>query len=296
MKYFGLVLVLFISFSLNAQIAVTSGLNATGLVNAIKGQGVIITNPVLNCPNGASGSFTGGSGNLGITSGIILTTGTAVNSVGPNNSASQGTCNNTTLNDPQLTSIEPNATYDVCILEFDLVPQCDILTLNYVFGSEEYPEYVSAGVNDAFGFFLSGPRPSGGNYINTNVAYLPGTTTAVSIDNVNSGSNPSYYVDNSSGTSTQYDGLTTLLTATMPVVQCATYHMKLAIADGGDCLYDSGVFLDFEGLNCPNSDAQLVAVDTQSAEGCGTASFQITADFAVATTVNITSTGTAPME
>jgi gliding motility-associated-like protein len=69
--------------------------------------------------------------------------------------------------------------------------------------------------------------------------------------------------------------------------------MKLAIADGGDCLYDSGVFLDFEGLTCPNSDAQLVAIDSISAEGCGDASFQIVADFAVPTTVNITSTGTA---
>ncbi|MCC7332792.1 MAG: choice-of-anchor L domain-containing protein, partial [Flavobacteriales bacterium] len=285
--------VLFIS--LKAQISVNTTVNATTLVNSIAGQGVIITNPVLNCPNGAYATFTGGAGNMGLASGILLTTGYASTAVGPNNGiqTGEGFCHGTTTNDPQLNSIEPKADWDLCVLEFDIKPQCDMLSLRYVFGSEEYPEFVGQSFNDAFGFFLSGPNPGGGNYTNTNIALLPSTSTVVSIDNVNSATNPSYYVDNIGGPNVQYDGLTTVLTATMPVVQCSTYHMKFAIADAGDCNVDSGVFFDFKGLNCPNSDAQLNAVVSQAVEACKNATFQIIADFAVATTVNITTTGTA---
>ncbi|HRP61036.1 MAG TPA: hypothetical protein PK833_12240, partial [Vicingus sp.] len=74
MKYFGLVLVLFISIVTKAQIAVNTGVNVNDLVTAISGQGVIITNATLNCPTGAFATFSGGSGNLGLPSGILLTT------------------------------------------------------------------------------------------------------------------------------------------------------------------------------------------------------------------------------
>jgi gliding motility-associated-like protein len=291
-KYYFLAFIL-LSSIVNAQVAVNDAVTVNDLVTAISGPGVIISNPTLNCPTGAFATFSGGTGNLGITDGILLTTGTAANAVGPNNSVSTsgGPCSSAT--DPDLTAIEPQADQDVCILEFDVIPQCDILTLDYVFGSEEYPEFVGGSYNDAFGFFLSGPIPGGGNYVAQNVAVLPGAAGPVSIDNVNGGSNAGYYVDNTAGVATQYDGLTTLLTATMPVVQCQTYHMKLIIADAGDCSYDSGVFLDFEGLVCPNSDATLNPIVVEAAENCIDASFEIIANFAVATTVNITTTGSA---
>ena len=76
-----------------AQLAVNSGVNVNDLVTAISGQGVIITNATLNCPNGAYATFTGGTGNLGLASGILLTTGSATSAVGPNNSASAGADN-----------------------------------------------------------------------------------------------------------------------------------------------------------------------------------------------------------
>ena len=57
--------------------------------------------------------------------------------------------------DTDLQSITPNQIYDECIIEFDFVPEGDTISFNYVFASEEYPEYVCGSVNDAFGFFLT---------------------------------------------------------------------------------------------------------------------------------------------
>src|SRR5690606_19343367 len=121
------------------------------------------------------------------------------------------------------------------ILEFDFIPTGDSVKFRYSFGSEEYPEYVNAGVNDAFAFFLSGPDPAGGSYTNKNVALIPGTSTPVSIDNVNAGANATYYRSNTTNTiNCQFDGFTKVLYALEKVVCGQTYHIKIAIADGGD--------------------------------------------------------------
>jgi hypothetical protein len=80
-------------------------------------------------------------------------------------------------------------------------------------------------------------------YVNVNVALIPSTTTPVSINNVNAVTNPMYYVNNNASPNIEYDGLTTTLTASKPVTACATYNIKLMVADAGDSSYDSAVFL-----------------------------------------------------
>ncbi|MFN0201323.1 MAG: choice-of-anchor L domain-containing protein [Bacteroidia bacterium] len=250
---------------LYGQLVVTAGGTASALANAIIGSGVTVSNAVLNCPTGAFGSFTATNTNLGMNGGILLTTGSVANAVGPNNSPSTG-LDNTGANN----TFDPNlgtGLYDPCILEFDLVSQCSTLSLRYVFGSEEYMEWVGLNFNDEFGFFVSGPNPAGGNYVGQNIAVIPGTSIAVSIDNVNANVNPTYYTSNTGGATLQYDGLTqdpnnSSLTATIAVIPCSTYHMKLIIADRGDGIFDSGVFLQQGGFNCPNS--QLMAVTPSS--------------------------------
>lgn len=236
-----------------SQLVVNPTQNITTIMNGLLGGGITYSNVAINCPTNAMGTFTANATNLGINNGVMLTTGACVNAIGPNSSPSTGTCNNTTFVDPQLTTIEPNAIFDFCMLEFDVVPQCTTLQIRFVFGSEEYPEWVSAGVNDAFGFFISGPGPAcqPNFYNNTNVATLPNNVTPVSIDNVNSITNNAYYVDNTGGATIQYDGFTTVLTRTINVCPCQTYRFKIAIADGGDCIYDSGVFVDFFQCSAP---------------------------------------------
>lgn len=242
------------AYMLPAQIQVTSGVSAAALVSSFAGTGISISNVSLNCPTNAYGTFSNGNTtNIGLTSGVILTTGNASGIVGPNSGGSFGICNGTSGGDPDLLAYYPSATEDNCMLEFDLVPQCNQLGIRFVFGSEEYPEFVGAGYNDAFAIFVSGPGPAcqAGYYNATNVATLPNNTTPVSIDNVNSGSNSAYYVNNAGGSTIQYDGFTTALTRSLSVCACQTYHFKIVIADAGDCYYDSGVLINF--FQCNNT-------------------------------------------
>jgi gliding motility-associated-like protein len=273
---YALAIFMALTCSAMGQLVVNTVVTVNDLTDAISGPGVIIQNAVLNCPTGAYGTFTSTGTNLGMPAGIILTTGDATLAAGANTNVGAGGGPCTSESDPDLIAMEPLATNDLCVLEFDIIPQCDTLSLDFVFGSEEYPEFVGGGFNDAFGLFISGPNPLGGNYVSQNIAIIPGTAIPVTIDNINVGSNPGYYVDNTGGTSLQYDGFTVMMTAVVPTVQCQTYHMKFAIADAGDCSYDSGVFLDFGGLTCPNNDVQVAALVDTAMEGCLDAAFVIT--------------------
>lgn len=240
----------------SAQLQVQSNVGLTNLMNALIGGGLTVSNVTLNCDTGAYGTFgNGNTTNLGINNGIILTSGSVYNSLGPDvGGGSLTACPGTSANDPELMAIDPLATNDPCILEFDIIPTCNQLTLRFVFGSEEYPTFVGSSFNDAFGFFITGPNPLGGNYTNQNIATLP-NGTPVSINTVNNGTtntgpctNCAFYFDNTNGPTIQYNGMTTVLTVNLALVPCQTYHFKIAIADAGDCSLDSGVFIDY--LSC----------------------------------------------
>jgi gliding motility-associated-like protein len=242
---------------LYGQLVITNqGASPQTIVQNLVGTGLTVTNAVINCPSSAYGTFSNGLTTcVNMNAGILLTTGNVNQVAGPagiqNFSPNVTVNNNTTCNDPQLNTLEPLAIYDCCVLEFDVAPSCSTLQIRFVFGSEEYPEYVSSSFNDAFGFFVTGPNPAGGNYNNTNVATLPNNTTIVSVDNVNNVNNSAFYINNNGCTTIAFDGITTVLTRNVPVTPCQTYHFKLAIADAGDHIYDSGVFVDF--LDCVNA-------------------------------------------
>jgi len=234
-----------------SQIVINQGGGTGSLTPALIGPGLTVSNMTINCDPNGYGTFSNGlATNIGINNGIILTTGLAseANAGGLGSASDAQYCAGTIGNDPQLNSLEPLADYDACILEFDIFAECSQLTIQFVFASEEYPEFVGSGYNDAFGFFVTGPNPAGGNYTNYNIAQLP-NGSIVSIDNVNATTNSGYYVSNN-GTSISYDAFTTVITYNLSVTPCANYHFKLAIADAGDCAYNSAVFIDF--LQCTN--------------------------------------------
>lgn len=246
-----ILLSMFFIGSIKAQLTTTQTLTPQQLVqNVLLGSGVTASNITFSGdPLQIAQFFATPSTNLGIPSGIFLSTGHASTAnangpQGPNNSGSTGT-NWAGPGDALLDVVSGVNTFDAAVLEFDFIPTGDSVKFRYCFGSEEYPEYVNAGVNDAFAFFLSGPNPAGGNYVNKNVALLPGTSTAVSIDNVNAGLNATYYRSNTGNPiNCEFDGLTTVLYALEKIVCGQTYHIKIAIADGGDGVWDSGVFLE----------------------------------------------------
>lgn len=238
---------LVISKTVFSQLTIDTIPTAQQLVNRIVGPDYTVSNVKINCATLAIGAFTGTS-NVGFENGILLTTGLATSANGPNNQTNKGWNLNRT-GDPQLDTLTGSQTFDGCSLEFDFMPPCDTLKIKYVFGSEEYPEYANKAFTDALGFFVSGPGITG----TKNIATVPGTTLPVSVNSINATTNSQYYVSNTSGTSIQYDGFTTPLTAMQSVVPHSTYHLKIVIADGTDAIYDSGIFIETGSITCSPS-------------------------------------------
>lgn len=191
-------------------------------------------------------------GSFGIDTGIIIASGNISSAMGPNNSGSltYPIWGNSFINDPQLQSLVPGANLNDCaILEFDFTPLTDtVIACKFVFGSEEYPEYVNTAYNDVFGFFITGPMPQGGMFNNYNLARIPGTNLPITIDNVNANVNSQFYIDNTGGQTLQYDGYTVPITLSQVVIPGQTYHFKVGVADRGDFSLDSGVLMKIKSF------------------------------------------------
>jgi hypothetical protein len=247
----------FMSFILMGSLAwgqlTTTDLNtqtSEDLVNKLLGSGITTSNISYTGATHSAGTFSGGTGIIGFEEGIILSSGNISNVIGPNTSDAI-TANNGLPGDADLGTLIPGyTTYDATILEFDFIPYSDVISFQYVFTSDEYNEYTNTAFNDVFGFFLNG----------VNVALLPGTSIAVSINNVNGGnplgtaaSNPQYYINNDlsdggGSVDTEMDGLTVVFSVDAQVNPEETNHIKLAIADAGDRILDSNVFLKAESF------------------------------------------------
>ena len=308
------------SQGLTQSIVVTNTQTPQQLINGVLlGSGVTAFNIMINgnlgaanTPIGSMGYFTNSNPTFPISSGLVLTTGNASGAIGPNNSTFS--TNNTpptasVSGDPHLNDIANGSVENGIVLEFDFIPSGDTLFFNYMFGSDEYPEFSPSSFNDAFGLFLWGPGISGphilGGYPNggANIAVIPGGIP-VTINNVGDQSNTSYYVFNEAastptyGDAIQYDGTTVLLTASADVQCNEVYHIKLAISNVGDQSYDSGVFLEAGSFNSDavNVSVATVSGDTTIVEGCTYADFIFTRpDTQVGDTliINYTITGTA---
>lgn len=206
----------FIANSASA-ITITATNDGTILANAIAGSGVSISNVSYSgASSTASGVFVGG-GNLGFDSGILLTTGEVSCANAP---SSTGTCGNA---NGQSTS-----------LKFDFSSSNGNVFFRYIFGSEEYNEFVGTSYNDLFELRVNG----------VNIATLPNGGGAVSINNVNNSKNSEYFRDNTTGAyNTGYDGLTTVLTAQITGLT-GLNTFEFFISDAFDQSYDSGVFIE----------------------------------------------------
>ncbi len=137
--------------------------------------------------------------------------------------------------------------YDRVRLEIDFTLDAgfDGIEVDYIFGSEEYPDWVNTAFNDGFGLFI---RPAGstefvnfgrdldGNDININGPFFASSGV---IQN---------YGPNDAGLS-EYNGMTQRLTsATRLATGPANVHkLVIVVCDAGDANLDSGVFLSALG-------------------------------------------------
>lgn len=253
--------------------------------------------------SGHMGTFFRGESSIRMSEGIILSTGDIRNAHGPNdeyNTKWQKSFNPKTP-DADLDGLLPSAKiYDKTTLEFDFIATGNTVQFRYVFASDEYCEYAGSKFNDVFGFFISGPGINGPFSNNAdNIALIPGTSDYVSINTVNHYSNETYYTPNVlprwisdianhdpacndhpapvALSEIEYDGFTSILTATAQVQPCEQYHIKLVIADIQDDDYDSAVFLEAKSFTAGNAVQVRTIVDgvTNDAiqEGCSNGGF-----------------------
>lgn len=243
---------------------ITQNVTAQDVQETLTTFGAVITAANINCPETAYGLFDGGDNtDLGLNEGLVLTSGLvfgddeAIGVTGIGNlPASFASWGHETPGDADLDYLSEQedglSSNDACIVEFEIFANTNEINFEYIFGSEEYPEFANSDYNDIFAFFISGPGIEGDPNINNklNIATLPESTTPVQINSVNHENNWKYYRDNTSGSSVVFNGLTTgyegvkkSLTAHAEVIPCNTYQLKLAVADRGDFQYDSGVFI-----------------------------------------------------
>ncbi|MEI8012621.1 MAG: choice-of-anchor L domain-containing protein [Candidatus Omnitrophota bacterium] len=212
--------------------------------------GVLVFSTVLSPSGGDAVNFYDGSLTaLGIGAGLLFTTGTTpgmTNTVGwfgQDNSAASGFFYNGDADiDAVVNSVFQTQSYDATTLSFDFTVSDTAATsvsFDIVFGSDEYPEWVDQFVDCAI------VTVNGVNYALFN--HDPAHPLSVVSSNLAAG----YFQDNAADPVTgasllpiEYDGVSHGLKIIAPIIAGgATNHIKIGIADTGDHIYDSGMFI-----------------------------------------------------
>ncbi len=205
-----------------------SGGNGTN-TNGNNGNG----NGVGNGNGGGNGNGNNGNGNGNGGSGNTSSAG-----ADPNQSPSTSTNTSGTNNFSQYNNAAGGTTYDASTLDVDFIPDSDTLTMQFVFSSEEYPEFANSIYQDFFGVWVNG------QFVEHDVG--DGETDPFNISTTN---NINMYVDNTNDDyNTEMDGFTITLTLTMTVIPNQTNSIRIALADVGDSQYDSNVLIAGDSL------------------------------------------------
>ncbi|UWQ30457.1 Hint domain-containing protein [Leisingera sp. M523] len=224
------------------ELNINSSATATQMAEEIFGDGVTVENASYSGDALSSGIYSGADtttpGVAPADSGVILSTGYArdfTNSSGTTNTNVRGnTSTNTTgaNNDADFNALAGAATRDASFLEIDFTPAGDLLTIDFVLSSEEYPEFANSQYNDVVGVWVNG--------VEAQVSIGNGTA---SIGNINDGTE-NVYVDNTGDQfNTEMDGFTITLTFVAPVNAGEINTLKIGVADTVDSSYDTNLLI-----------------------------------------------------
>ena len=222
------------------------------LAQSLVGPGVTVENVTYTGAAVARGTFAGGVAcGLPIDNGVILASGDITNAIGPNNNPGAGTdfgnkgdADLDNLISPYTCPDNCETTDDAAVLEFDILSSANSISFQYVFASEEYPNYDGS-YDGVCAIFVDG----------VNTAVVPNTSVPISIYTVNADNNSQYFLENYYGDNPQpfniqYNGLTINLTATASISPNVLHHIKIAVADARDYILDSAIFIKAH-TSCP---------------------------------------------
>lgn len=224
-----------------AELTYNTSATADDMAAEIFGDGVQIVDATYSGDAQSSAIYSNGDAVADATTpsdtGIILSTGAAVdytNSTGEANQAANTTTDTSGADGvAELNEIAGANTFDAAIFEATFIPDGDMLTMQFMFSSEEYLEYVNSGFNDAFAVYVNGEK--------VELSVGDGDTT---INNINNVTNENLFRDNLNDQfNTEMDGVTLTLSMKAPVNDGEENTIQIMIADGGDASYDSNVLI-----------------------------------------------------
>jgi hypothetical protein len=251
---------------------VREGVDATDMAEAIFGDGVQVVSASYTGDRDSAGIYTNGdSVSPGVTpgnTGVILSTGDAEDFTNSNGSSNQSNSTSTNTsgqnNNSDFNSAAGMRTYDASYLDVDFIPDGSYMTMQFVFSSEEYPEFQNSVYQDFVGVWVNGQQ------VEMDVGN--GDTDP---GNINTTNNINMFVNNSNDAyNTEMDGFTITMTLTMVVTPGIINSIRIGIADVSDANYDSNLLIAADSVQ-----TNLVALsDDVNVYPDGTTSFNVLAN------------------
>jgi len=213
------------------------------------------------CAHG-SGVFVGGP--MGINNGIILSSGEVLDALPPNDMGSMGeSCGIFFFGHPLCDVLIDDflifsTDYSLLEITFTIPPGINSLRIDFIVGSEEYPEFVGDIFNDVFGIFVDGAD------LAHQIAFDP-FDDIISI-NGTFFSSALVVEQPSGGGDLEWDGCTPLLTARVCLDTTLSQHnMSIIVGDASDHIYDTGVLLaDLQGTATEHCGGTVCMIDVNA--------------------------------
>lgn len=232
------------------------------MAQEIFGDGVTIVSANYSGDSQSSGVYVDGdSTSPGVVpgdSGVILSTGNASDFTNSNGQANQSTSTSTNTsgvdNNPDFNAAAGTNTYDASYLDVTFIPDSDVMTMQFVFSSEEYPEYADSVYQDFVGVWVNGVE----------VGMTVGDGD-IDPGNLSTSSNENLFVSNTgSEYNTEMDGFTVTMTLTMDVIAGEENTIRIGVADVSDSSYDSNLLIAGDSIQTDliaNADSTTMTAD-----------------------------------
>ena len=231
--------------AVGAELTYQTSATALSMAQLIFGDGVTVTSASYSGPSSSSAIYSNGQLSAGVVpseTGVILSTGRVdsftQSSGDPNRTSGTSTDTSGTNNNSLFNAIAGTTTYDAVWLNADFIPTGNLMTIQFVFASEEYPEYINSQYNDVVGVWVNG-------------SHVPITVGdgRTSVNNINATNQQNLFVSNTGDDfNTEMDGFTLTMTLTIPVNPGVTNSIRIGIADASDSQFDSNLLIAANSL------------------------------------------------